>query len=57
MVETEDNHKTSVDFDSIVVYDPIKELPALEKPKENKRVELPFDMVIYDPEKELTRII
>jgi hypothetical protein len=57
VVETEDNHKTSVDFDSIVVYDPIKELPALEKPKENKRVELPFDMVIYDPEKELTRII
>ena len=24
-IETEDNHKTSVDFDSIVVYDPIKE--------------------------------
>jgi hypothetical protein len=54
---TEDNHETTIDFDSIVVYDPIKELPLLEKPKENNRVELPFDTVIYDPEKELTKII
>lgn len=53
----EDNHETTIDFDSIVVYDPIKELPFLEKPKENNRVELPFDTVIYDPEKELTKII
>ncbi len=54
---TEDNHETTIDFDSIVVYNPIKELPFLEKPKENNRVELPFDTVIYDPEKELTKII
>jgi len=56
-IETEDNHKTSVDFDSIVVYDPIKELSSIEKPRDNKRVEIPFDTVIYDPEKELSRII
>jgi hypothetical protein len=55
-VAVTDNHKTSIDFEKIVTYDPAKELVPAE-PKESRRVELPFDTVIYDPEKELSRLI
>jgi hypothetical protein len=49
--------KEAIDFDKIVKYDPLKELSALQKSKEKKRVEIPFDQVIYNPEKELNKLI
>ncbi len=45
-----------VDFEKIVVYDPLKELTPADPPK-NERTELPFDTVVYNPEEELSKLI
>ena len=45
-----------IDFDTIVTYDPIKELEPLERPI-IKKEEVDFDYVAYDPQLELTKLI
>jgi len=45
-----------IDFDTIVTYDPIKELEPLERPIVKKE-EVDFDYVAYDPQLELAKLI
>ena len=52
--EIEERH--SIDFEEIVTYDPLKELVPIEKEHED-RVEIPFDFVAYNPERELEKLI
>lgn len=46
-----------IDFDKVVQYDPLTELPKIDPPKERDRTELSFDYVAYNPEKELNKLI
>jgi hypothetical protein len=46
-----------IDFDKVVKYDPLTELPKIDPPKERDRTELSFDYVAYNPEKELNKLI
>ncbi len=45
-----------IDFDKAVKYDPLVDLIEKERKVESDRVELPFDFVAYDPEKELEKL-
>jgi hypothetical protein len=46
-----------IDFEKVVQYDPLTELPKIDPPKERDRTELSFDYVAYNPEKELNKLI
>jgi len=46
-----------IDFEKVVKYNPLTELPKIERPKERDRTELSFDYVAYNPEKELNKLI
>ena len=54
--ETPDKRGFKVDFDSVVTYDPTKELKPTEKPVE-ERVEIPFERIAYNPEVELQKLV
>jgi hypothetical protein len=53
---SEANRHFEVDFDSIIKYDPARELKPSKKPKE-EAVEIPFERISYNPELELEKLI
>jgi hypothetical protein len=55
--EIEEPETKKIDFAKIVKYDPLKELEALQVNKTPKENALSFDTVVYNPEKELTKLI
>lgn len=45
-----------LDFEELVKYDPTRDLKPTEKKKEEK-IEIPFDRIAYDPERELMKLV
>lgn len=56
VVAQNSEEKTSIDFESIVTYDPIKELEPIDLPQ-TKNEHLSLDYVAYNPEEELNKLI
>ena len=48
--------RETINFEEIVVYDPLKELKPLQQPRKQDRIEIPIDTVKYNPLLELEKI-
>lgn len=55
--QPEVEQRPKINFDEVVKYDPLKDIKVEEQPPKEEEVRIPLDHVVYDPEKELNRII
>ena len=55
-IEEAETGKSKINFEEIVVYDPLKELKPISREKKASPSEIPLDFVKYDPLQELEKI-